>query len=76
MRKKVYVILGTTIYLKIGNWAKSANFVHGASIYHHQRSSSSEAVSEHSTYSLLLIERAKGGNFWPRKQHFDSTVNY
>ena len=25
---------------------------------------------------LLILDRAEGGNFWPRKQHFDSTVNF
>ena len=85
----VYMVctMGTLLkpkYYVLYDCAKSTNFVHGASSRYLSLSalySSSEADDVRASTLLLsslllVLERAEGGNFWPRKQHFDSTVNF
>ena len=90
LHMSVYMVctMGTLLkpkyYVVVYDSAKSTNFVHGASIvgiYHYQRCirpprlmmlASTLLLSS----LLLILDRAEGGNFWPRKQHFDSTVNF
>ena len=84
MVRTMGTLLKPKYYVVVYYSAKSMNFVHGASrvvgIYHYQRCIRPPRLmmlaSTLLSSLLLILDRAEGGNFWPRKQHFDSTVNF